>query len=64
MHETAMLTGEDPGDLHDRAINLPAETVEDARSRLKGLEDYAFSMANCKDCAGASTNPKIERKEA
>ncbi len=43
MHETAMLTGEDPGDLHDRAINLLAETGGRRAITPKGLEDYAFS---------------------
>jgi len=43
IHETAALTGEDPGDLHERAVNLLAETGGRRAITPKGLEDYAFS---------------------
>lgn len=43
IHETARLTGEDPGDLHERAVNLLAEKGGRRAITPKGLEDYAFS---------------------
>lgn len=43
IHETATLTGDDPGDLHERAVRLLAETGARRAITPKGLEDYAFS---------------------
>ena len=43
IHETAILTGEDPGDLHDRALNTLTEAGGKRSITPKGLEDYAFS---------------------